>query len=284
MLAADVIEAVAQEGGQLQFKEAEHRQGEQHEQRRKAAEDPRRLQKRGEVGAEQRGHHPQGGIHQRHAHHVAAGQGKATARAGATAHHQAGEDRQHRQRARRKRQQQAQAEEHQQAPPQAALLQAAGQALILGLRGGGDGRVAAQVHGDRLRRIAQARIGAALPAELDLAGGAGGDLHFQALAIHLLLAKELVAMGFTLGQHGFFGQAVELHALLVQVVTVGNLPKQLGFAAFKTFGGKGEGFAHREEVGFCFEGVARRCLGESREQHQQKGKQMPHGQALVRCK
>ena len=75
-----------------------------------------------------------------------------------------------------------------------------------------------------MRRVAQAGIGAALPAQLDLAGGASGDLHFQPLAVHFLLAKELIAMGFTLGQRRFFGQAVELHALLVQVVPIGNLP------------------------------------------------------------
>jgi len=91
-------------------------------------------------------------------------------------------------------------------------------------------------------------------------------------------------MGFTLRQCRLCGQALELHALLVQVITVGNLPIQLGLATFKTFGGKGESFAHREEIGFGLKRVARRGLGQPGEQHQQKGKKMPHGQALVRYK
>ncbi len=100
-----------------------------------------------------------------------------------------------------------------------------------------------------------------------------------------MLAEELVAMGFALGQHGLFGQAFELHALLVQVITVGNLPIQLGFTGSQALGGKGEGLAYREELGLGLERiVARRGLGQSGEQHQQEDKQMPHGQALVRCK
>jgi hypothetical protein len=100
----------------------------------------------------------------------------------------------------------------------------------------------------------------------------------------LLFAEELIAVGFTLGQHWLFGQVVELHALLVQVVTVGDLPKQLGLAGLQAFGRKGESLFYREEIGFGLKRVARRSLGEPGEQHQQKGKQMPHGQALVRCK
>ena len=58
--------------------------------------------------------------------------------------------------------------------------------------------VAAQIHHLGLRRITQTGIGAALETNLDLTGGAGRNLQFQALAIDLLFAEELVAVGFAL--------------------------------------------------------------------------------------
>ena len=53
LLAADVVQAVTQERWQLQFEEAEHRQGQDHKQRGETAEDPRGLQQRRQVAAEQ---------------------------------------------------------------------------------------------------------------------------------------------------------------------------------------------------------------------------------------
>jgi hypothetical protein len=88
-----------------------------------------------------------------------------------------------------------------------------------------------------LRRIAQAGIGTALETHLDLAAGTGGNLQFQALAIHLLFTEELVAVSFALRQRWmlFSRQAIEFQALLVQVIAIGNLPEQLGFTGFQAF-------------------------------------------------
>ena len=65
------------------------------------------------------------------------------------------------------------------------------------------GSVAAQIHHLGLRRVAQAGIGTALEAHLDLAAGTGRDLQFQALAIDLLLAEKLVAVASPCGNAGF---------------------------------------------------------------------------------
>ncbi|EJT83458.1 hypothetical protein PPS11_35015, partial [Pseudomonas putida S11] len=129
------VEAVTHGGGQLQFEGAEHRQGQQHEQPRQAAQQPGLLQPGLQAGTQQCGDHAQGGIHQGHAQYIDPGQYPAAPGTGAIAQHQPGEDRQHRQRAGGKGQQQAQAEEREQAPDQVAFLQVAGQGLVTGLFG-----------------------------------------------------------------------------------------------------------------------------------------------------
>ncbi|MNY49547.1 hypothetical protein D3C86_1849810 [compost metagenome] len=87
----------------------------------------------------------------------------------------------------------------------------------------------------------------------------------------MLLTEKLVAVIFAHGQRRFvFGrQTVELQALLVQVITVGNLPIELGFTRFQTFRRKREGFLDREKIGFCVKRISP-CLGQARDQESEK--------------
>ncbi|ERO64767.1 hypothetical protein P308_22095 [Pseudomonas piscis] len=78
-------------------------------------------------------------------------------------------------------------------------------------------------------------------------------------------------------------QAVELQALLVQVVAVGDLPEQLGLARGQALGAEYERLAHRQEVGLDLERVVA-GLRQGGEQHEQQDEQSTHGQALNRCK
>ena len=149
--------------------------------------------------------------------------------------------------------------------------------------------VAAQINHLSLRWITQTGIGTALETHLDLASGPGGNLQFQALTINLLFAKELIAVGFTLRQFRFVlrRQAIEFQALLVQVVAVGDLPIELGFTGLKAFGGKDEGFANGEKVGFGFKRiVAGLCLSQSGKRSKNKQEKKTHRQRLgiYRCR
>ncbi|MNO82879.1 hypothetical protein D3C76_741650 [compost metagenome] len=74
-------------------------------------------------------------------------------------------------------------------------------------------------------------------------------------------------MGFALRQRGMLvgRQTVELQAFLIQVIAVGNLPEQLGFAGLKAFGGENERFVDGQEIGFGLERIAPR-LGQAGKQ------------------
>src|SRR3546814_2544356 len=100
---------------------------------------------------------------------------------------------------------------------------------------------------DVLAQHIMAVASAALETDLDLTGGAGGNLQLQRLAIHLLIAEKLVAVGFTFRQLRLLrlGKTVEFESLLIQVVAVGDLPEQLGFTGVQAFGGKHKGLFHR---------------------------------------
>ncbi|MNR30530.1 hypothetical protein D3C85_1479920 [compost metagenome] len=63
----------------------------------------------------------------------------------------------------------------------------------------------------------------------------------------------------------FDSQTVEFQAFLIQVITVGDLPEQLGFARLKALGGENERFVDGQEVGFGLERIAAR-LGQAGEQ------------------
>ncbi len=79
------------------------------------------------------------------------------------------------------------------------MLQAAGKGLVgrLFTKRGKD-VTCAKVDHLSLRRIAQTGIGAALEANFDLTSGSGRNLQLQALAVDLLFAEELVAVGLAL--------------------------------------------------------------------------------------
>ncbi|MNO63985.1 hypothetical protein D3C76_547060 [compost metagenome] len=218
------VEAVTHGGGQLQFEGAEHRQGQQHEQPRQAAQQPGLLQPGLQAGTQQGSNHPEPGVHQGHAQHIDPGQQPAAPGTGAIAQHQPGKDRQHRQRAGGEGQQQAKAEEGQQAPRQVALLQVAGQGLVAGLIGG-RGHAATQVDGGGLRRVAQAGVGTALPAQAQLAFCVGRDQQFELVAVHRTVTEEFVMVVERRRQLRLLlgGQAVELQALLVEVVALLDL-------------------------------------------------------------
>ena len=74
LLASGVFQTVTQCCRQLQFEQAEHRQGQQDKQRGKAGQQPGLLQQALQVGPHQCSDYAQRGIHQRHAHHIGRGQ------------------------------------------------------------------------------------------------------------------------------------------------------------------------------------------------------------------
>ncbi|MNN09137.1 hypothetical protein D3C81_1220130 [compost metagenome] len=263
---AGTLQAIAQPDRQLQLESTEHRQGQQHKQAGQAAEQPGLLQPGLKTSPQQRGNHPEGGVHQRHTQYVNAGQCPATAGTHAITEDQPGENRQHRQRAGGKGQQQAQAQKGQQAPGQARLLQAAGQGLIAGLLLLIDSG-AAQADQVGLWWIAQAGIGTALPAHAQLACGGGGQDQFKFTAIHQSLAEELVLMGQGLWQGGLLldGQAVELQAFLVKIVTIGDFPVQAHLPGIQPLAAEHERLVHRQKVALG-KGVG---LGQAAEQEHQ---------------
>ncbi|MNM99971.1 hypothetical protein D3C81_1125510 [compost metagenome] len=97
LIARDVFQAITHGHRQLQFEETEHRQRQQHENRRETAQQPGVLQPGLQVRPEGGGQDTHRRIHQRHADHVTAGQGESTFGRGAAADDQPGQNRQHRQ-------------------------------------------------------------------------------------------------------------------------------------------------------------------------------------------
>ncbi|MNL04756.1 hypothetical protein D3C87_1253330 [compost metagenome] len=267
LIARDVFQAITHRHRQLQLEEAEHRQRQQHENCGETAQQPRVLQPGLQVRPQGSRQHAHRRIHQRHAHHVTAGQRQTAFGRSAAADNQSGQNRQHRQRARCEGQQQAKTEEHQQAPAQRTLLQVAGQGLVGRFirRTGRNG--AAQIYDFGLRWITQTGVGTALITHVDLTAGAGGNLQFQALTINLLLTEKLVAVGFALRQCRMLigRQTIEFQAFLIQVIAVGNLPKELGFTGFQAFRGENERFVDGQKIGFGLERIAS-GLGQAGEQ------------------
>ena len=101
-----------------------------------------------------------------------------------------------------------------------------------------DDGLAPQINHAGLRRIAQTGIRATLVADFDLASGRCRDFHFQPLAIDRLFTEKLIAVGFTFRECWllFCGESIEFQAFLIQVITVSDLPEQLGFTGFQAFG------------------------------------------------
>jgi hypothetical protein len=51
------------------------------------------------------------------------------------------------------------------------------------------------------------------------------------------------------------GQAIEFQAFLIKVITVGDLPEQLGFPGSEALRRKAEGFADGKKVGLGFKRI-----------------------------
>ena len=71
-------------------------------------------------------------------------------------------------------------------------------------------------------------------------------------------------------------QAVKLEAFLVQVIGIGNLPVQAGFAGLQGFRAELEGFIGRQEVGLCKRITRALGLSQAGETHQQQSHQQTH--------
>ena len=65
------------------------------------------------------------------------------------------------------------------------------------------------------------------------------------------------------------GQTIELQAFLIKVITVGDLPIELGFTRLKAFGGEDERLADGKKFGFGRERISP-CLGHTRDQENKK--------------
>jgi hypothetical protein len=72
-----------------------------------------------------------------------------------------------------------------------------------------------------------------------------------------LFTEKLVAVGFAFRQRGllFGAQAIEFQTLLIQVIAVGDLPEQLGFTGFQTFGGEHERLVDRQKLRLCIKWI-----------------------------
>ena len=117
-----------------------------------------------------------------------------------------------------------------------------------------------------------------------MSGGGRRQGQFQALAIDLRLAEELVAVAFARRQLRLQGrvESVEAQALLVQVVARRDLPAQLHLAVVEALPGEAEGFLHRQEIRLRRAArreqvVARLRLGQARQQEHQEQDQHTHG-------
>ena len=150
-------------------------------------------------------------------------------------------------------------------------MQAAGQCLVAGLFGGRR-RAAAQVDGGGLRWVAQAGIGTALPAQAQLALGVGRNQQFELVAVHRAVTEELVMVIQRGGElRLLFGrQAVELQALLVQVVTLLDLEVQAHLAIGLAVVSQHERLVDRQEVGFGVERVGLQRASQQERQEEQK--------------
>ncbi len=102
-----------------------------------------------------------------------------------------------------------------------------------------------------LRRVAQPGIGTALPAQTYACLAPRRDDQFEAAAIDLLITEELVAVRLARGQRrlALGRQAVELQALLVEVIARRDLPVQARGARLLRADGQGEGLIDRQEIG-----------------------------------
>ena len=105
--------------------------------------------------------------------------------------------------------------------------------MILGQRGLRRTRYASisQIQQPDLRWVTQPGIGAALPANLNFAGVAGGQNQLQAVAIDLRVAEKLIVIRQPRRQLGLDPgrQTTELQAMLIEVVAGGYIPAQQGF-------------------------------------------------------
>ncbi len=141
-------------------------------------------------------------------------------------------------------------------------MQAAGQGLVTGLIGDRCG-AAAQVDDRGLWRIAQAGIGAALPPQAQLPLGIGRYQQLELVAVHRAVTEEFVMVVQGSGQLRVLvdGQAIELQAFLVQVVTLFDLEEQAHLAVGLAVLGEDEGLVDRQEVGFDVERVGLQRAG-----------------------
>ena len=109
---------------------------------------------------------------------------------------------------------------------------------------------AAQVYRAGLRRIAQAGIGAALPAEFKRREIRIGELHFQAVAIDSRITKIFVVVRLARRQLGLDPrwQPCESQALLVEVIAGRNVPAQHDSASVRLLDVQRERFVHGQKV------------------------------------
>ena len=122
---------------------------------------------------------------------------------------------------------------------------------------GGRRYAAAQVDAGGLWRVAQAGVGAALPAQAQLALGVGRQQQFKLVTVHRAVAEELVVVVECRRQLRLLiaRQAIEFEALLIQVVARLDLEVQAHLAVGLAVVGQYEGLLDRQEIGFDVERV-----------------------------
>jgi hypothetical protein len=141
--------------------------------------------------------------------------------------------------------------------------------------GGGD------LQGQGLRRIADTHVGAALAGDVEFEGrraGADGKRDAQIAAVDFHLPEGVVLLGFAGRQHGFAQRdavGLELEAVAVEVVLVGDLEADFdGFVVERT-GGDAEGLIGRQRLAGGVGEAARK--GKQRaEDGQQEGADSDH--------
>jgi hypothetical protein len=246
LLVAGIAEPRLDEARHLDGEGAEHRGGEHHEQQHEWNEDQRliedglQIQAAADVRREHAHRDVNGGnsrdIRQRQ-HEAASGRHARTA-----TRDDSRQDRHHRQDARRERHQQSTEVADRHGEQDAAARDLGRETVLLrnvstGIRRGGGAAGRHVFERDRKslrdRRIAQARIGAALVRHLHVDALRIRRRHrergVEALAVNLLLPEIFVAVRFAFRQHDVADRlrrirGLELDALLVEVITVGDAP------------------------------------------------------------
>ena len=257
-----VVQTMMQKARQAQVVEAEHRQRENHEDQRKAAEHPRVLQRRGEQRARERCGDARRSVGNRHSQHVGQRKRERTqlVQLRAFAGNDSGQDRNHGEDARREREKQPEKKKAAEDDREIAFKQTRDVDVA---RIDGEARrcrFAASSEAQRQlglqRHVAHAGIGATLRDDLQVEAPVAlhrdADAHFLAIGLDftekLVLVLEAARKLWRTQAHAAVSLGAETEPVAVQVIAVGDREMHFNRRCVQRAGVKAERLFGLEQV------------------------------------